>query len=113
MRSLLRGGEFPGLPDVLAHVFVVSHADLDVGVGCLLLHGLEFGDGGRSRFFEVDDGASRGDGFGEETGVVDGAAGDKGEALGVGGDGGEIGDGFVELDSVFGGGFGNRIERVS
>ena len=88
-----------GLADKLAHVLVVSHEHGDAGRLGLLAHGLQFLDGGRARFFQIDAGAAGIDAFREQARVVGGATADQRQALLA--RLGQVADAGEELHAVF------------
>lgn len=69
------------LVDELANVLVVSHQDGDTGRLGLLTHGLQFLDGGRTRLFQVNAGATGGHALGEQARIVRRATTDQRQAL--------------------------------
>jgi len=79
--SIGGGCIFSCFTNIFANVFVVSHADFDVGVGGLLFHCLEFGDGGCSRLLEVDDRASSSNGLALQFWIITSPSGDESKAL--------------------------------
>mmetsp|Transcript_21175 Transcript_21175/g.60450 ORF Transcript_21175/g.60450 Transcript_21175/m.60450 type:complete len:441 (+) Transcript_21175:121-1443(+) len=77
--SVVLGGVIACFRNVLAHVLVVSHEDLDAGGFGLHLHLLELGDGRRTWLLQVDALAAVGDALGEQTRVVGGTSRNQGK----------------------------------